>query len=113
MCDECDCGYHLTCLDPPLTQVPNEPEWFCPLCKNDDDTIVKAGEKVKVSEKRARMPGAMSKGKEWGRGMACVGRTTECTLVPKTHYGPIPGIEVGMCWKFRFQVSVLRLFHSH
>ena len=36
--------------------------------------------------------------------MATVGRTTECTIVPKNHFGPIPGVEVGTMWKFRVQV---------
>lgn len=31
LCDGCDLGYHLECLDPPLTHVPLE-EWFCPAC---------------------------------------------------------------------------------
>ncbi|XP_042242996.1 uncharacterized protein LOC121880040 isoform X2 [Homarus americanus] len=33
LCDGCDLGYHLECLDPPLTQVPVE-EWFCPCCSH-------------------------------------------------------------------------------
>ena len=40
------------------------------------------------------------------QGMACVGRTKKCNIVPSNHYGPIPGIEVGTLWKFRVQVSV-------
>lgn len=38
------------------------------------------------------------------QGMACVGRTKECTIVPSNHYGPIPGIPVGTMWRFRVQV---------
>lgn len=41
----------------------------------------------------------------WLQGMACVGRTKECTIVPSNHYGPIPGVPVGTTWKFRVQVS--------
>lgn len=41
-----------------------------------------------------------------GQGMACVGRTKECTIVPSNHYGPIPGIPVGTMWRFRVQVRV-------
>jgi E3 ubiquitin-protein ligase UHRF1 len=44
--------------------------------------------------------------RDWGKGMACVGRTSECTIVPKDHYGPVPGVEVGTCWKFRVQVRL-------
>ena len=31
LCDGCDSGYHLDCLDPPLSAVPPD-EWFCPEC---------------------------------------------------------------------------------
>lgn len=51
------------------------------------------------------MPSTVNKSsRDWGKGMACVGRTKECTIVPINHFGPIPGIEVGTSWKFRVQV---------
>ncbi|XP_068390419.1 PHD and RING finger domain-containing protein 1 isoform X4 [Eschrichtius robustus] len=31
LCDGCDSGYHMECLDPPLQEVPVD-EWFCPEC---------------------------------------------------------------------------------
>ncbi|XP_069696612.1 serine/arginine repetitive matrix protein 2 isoform X2 [Periplaneta americana] len=31
LCDGCDLGYHLECLDPPMDTVPLD-EWFCPDC---------------------------------------------------------------------------------
>ncbi|XP_045676934.1 PHD and RING finger domain-containing protein 1 isoform X2 [Phyllostomus hastatus] len=31
LCDSCDSGYHMECLDPPLQEVPVD-EWFCPEC---------------------------------------------------------------------------------
>ncbi|NXT62779.1 PHRF1 protein, partial [Chaetops frenatus] len=31
LCDGCDAGYHMECLNPPLTEVPVD-EWFCPAC---------------------------------------------------------------------------------
>jgi len=43
------------------------------------------------------------------QGMACVGRTKQCTLVPPNHFGPIPGVEVGSQWKFRVQVIYVGL----
>lgn len=36
--------------------------------------------------------------------MATVSRTKEDSM-PKNHYGPIPGIEVGTQWLFRMQES--------
>ncbi len=32
LCDDCDAGYHIWCLDPPLEKVPDNDEWFCPEC---------------------------------------------------------------------------------
>lgn len=31
LCDGCDAGYHMTCLEPEITVVP-EGDWFCPSC---------------------------------------------------------------------------------
>ncbi|XP_066466845.1 PHD and RING finger domain-containing protein 1 isoform X2 [Tiliqua scincoides] len=31
LCDGCDAGYHMECLNPPLSEVPVA-EWFCPPC---------------------------------------------------------------------------------
>ncbi|KAH8984229.1 PLU-1-like protein-domain-containing protein [Lactarius akahatsu] len=31
LCDNCDCGFHMFCLDPKLTTVPRG-QWFCPTC---------------------------------------------------------------------------------
>ncbi|XP_072402002.1 E3 ubiquitin-protein ligase UHRF1-like [Diabrotica undecimpunctata] len=105
LCDECDDEYHLECLDPPLDEVP-EGDWYCPECKTDDSEIVKRGEGVRLSKKRANMPSKTTTStRDWGRGMACAGRTTECTVVSKDHFGPIPGIDVGRRWKYRAQVS--------
>ncbi|KAG1659087.1 E3 ubiquitin-protein ligase UHRF1 [Nymphon striatum] len=106
LCDECDGPYHLWCLDPPLTAVPDVDYWFCPNCKNDETEIVRAGENLKSNKKKAKMPSAVNKTqRDWGRGMATAGRTKRCTIVPENHFGPIPGIEVGSCWKFRMQVG--------
>lgn len=32
LCDECNDGYHIYCLRPPLKQIPNN-DWFCVKCK--------------------------------------------------------------------------------
>jgi hypothetical protein len=31
LCDGCDKGYHIFCLDPPLPRIPDD-EWLCPDC---------------------------------------------------------------------------------
>ncbi|XP_030598183.1 E3 ubiquitin-protein ligase UHRF2 isoform X3 [Archocentrus centrarchus] len=106
LCDECNMAFHIYCLNPPLATIPDDEDWYCPTCKNDTSEVVKAGEKLKASKKKAKMPSATTESqRDWGKGMACVGRTKECTIVPSNHYGPIPGIPVGTTWKFRVQVS--------
>lgn len=76
------------------------------MCKNDDTEIVRAGEKLKDSKKKAKMASAnSSSSRDWGKGFACAGRQKVCTIVPQNHFGPVPGVEVGTQWKFRLQVS--------
>lgn len=76
------------------------------MCKNNENEIVKAGEKLKVSKKKST---ASTSKRDWGNGMACVGRTKKCNIVPLHHFGPIPGVEVGSSWLFRVQVRLLKL----
>ncbi|XP_071569924.1 PHD and ring finger domains 1 [Temnothorax nylanderi] len=37
LCDDCDRGYHMECLTPPMTTVPIE-EWYCPGCTQSSST---------------------------------------------------------------------------
>ncbi|KAK6494512.1 E3 ubiquitin-protein ligase UHRF2-like [Huso huso] len=114
LCDECNMAFHIYCLNPPLSRIPEDEDWYCPTCKNDTSEVVKAGEKLKQSKKKAKMPSAHTESqRDWGKGMACVGRTKECTIVPSNHYGPIPGIPVGTTWKFRVQVSEVGVHRPH
>ncbi|KAI5223588.1 E3 Ubiquitin-Protein Ligase Uhrf1 [Manis pentadactyla] len=114
MCDECDMAFHIYCLHPPLSSIPADNEWYCPECRNDASEVVLAGEKLKESKKKAKMASATSSSqRDWGKGMACVGRTKECTIVPSNHYGPIPGIPVGTMWRFRVQVSEAGVHRPH
>uniref|UniRef100_A0A8C9U7B6 E3 ubiquitin-protein ligase UHRF n=1 Tax=Scleropages formosus TaxID=113540 RepID=A0A8C9U7B6_SCLFO len=114
LCDECNMAFHIYCLNPPLATIPEDEDWYCPTCKNDTSEVVQAGEKLKASKKKAKMPSAHTESqRDWGKGMACVGRTKECTIVPSNHYGPIPGIPVGTTWKFRVQVSEAGVHRPH
>ncbi|XP_068091119.1 E3 ubiquitin-protein ligase UHRF1-like [Hyperolius riggenbachi] len=113
LCDECDMAFHLYCLDPPLSAPPEE-DWYCPECRIDANEVVLAGEKLKESKKKAKMASASSScQRDWGKGMACMGRTKECTIVPSNHFGPIPGVPVGTMWKFRVQVSEAGVHRPH
>ncbi|XP_026720893.1 E3 ubiquitin-protein ligase UHRF1 [Athene cunicularia] len=114
MCDECDMAFHIYCLNPPLSSIPDDEDWYCPECRNDASEVVLAGEKLKESKKKQKMASANSSSRrDWGKGMACVGRTKECTIVPSNHYGPIPGIPVGTMWKFRVQVRSCFFHRPH
>lgn len=96
LCDECNNGYHMICLEPPLTELP-EDDWYCPSCKRDPNDVIAPGA-AKQTKK------TLTTKRDWGRGMACVGKT-KTSAMPANHFGPIPGIEVGMCWRFRIQLS--------
>uniref|UniRef100_A0A8C9S0N5 E3 ubiquitin-protein ligase UHRF n=1 Tax=Scleropages formosus TaxID=113540 RepID=A0A8C9S0N5_SCLFO len=114
LCDECDMAFHTYCLNPPLTTIPEDEDWYCPDCRNDVSEVVLAGEKLKESKKKAKMASANSSSqRDWGKGMACVGRTKQCTIVPSNHYGPVPGVPVGSLWKFRVQVSESGVHRPH
>uniref|UniRef100_A0A671RXC5 E3 ubiquitin-protein ligase UHRF n=1 Tax=Sinocyclocheilus anshuiensis TaxID=1608454 RepID=A0A671RXC5_9TELE len=114
LCDECNMAFHIYCLTPPLTSIPEDEDWYCPTCKNDSSEVVKAGEKLRTSKKKSKMPSATTESqRDWGKGMACVGRTKECTIVPSNHYGPVPGVPVGTTWKFRVQVSEAGVHRPH
>ncbi|XP_047544031.1 E3 ubiquitin-protein ligase UHRF1-like [Vanessa atalanta] len=98
LCDECNNGFHMKCLTPPLTELPEE-DWYCPSCKRDPNDVIAPG-----AAKQTKKGNASKTNRDWGRGMACVGKTKTCAM-PPNHFGPIPGIEVGMCWRFRIQLS--------
>lgn len=50
LCDECDKGYHMRCLDPPLTSVPKG-DWICDACivNKGDDFGFEEGEEHNLS----------------------------------------------------------------
>lgn len=113
ICDECQLGFHLKCVG--LKEIPEDDEWFCPDCKNEDD-IVKAGEKQEDGKKKKKMASKANPqncNRDWGKGFATVGRTKECKIVDKSHFGPIPGVEVGESWLLRLQVSEAGVHRPH
>ena len=72
LCDECDMAFHLGCLKPPLTQVPEEEEWYCPECKNDESEVIKAGEGLRFNKKKSKMMSKLNDCKrDWGKVSGC------------------------------------------
>ena len=115
VCDECQGAFHLSCIK--LASMPEEEEWFCKDCKNED-TTVKAGEKIATGKKKAKMASKIAeengkKVRDWGQGFATVGRTKVCSKVDKDHFGPIPGVEVGMSWLYRIQIAEEGIHRPH
>lgn len=103
-CDECDEMYHTYCLTPPIPTVP-EDNWYCPECKIDENEVIKTGEAEKLRTKRLRQMPSANQTRKWGGKHSCDGVSKKCTIVPSDHYGPIPGVDVGTCWRYRKQVS--------
>ena len=67
LCDECNHGFHMKCLSPPLTELPDE-DWYCPSCKRDPNDVIAPG-----AAKQTKKSNASKTNRDWGRGMACVG----------------------------------------
>uniref|UniRef100_A0A2K5ZYI5 RING-type E3 ubiquitin transferase n=1 Tax=Mandrillus leucophaeus TaxID=9568 RepID=A0A2K5ZYI5_MANLE len=104
LCAECNVAYHIYCLNTPLDKVPEEDYWYC-------SSFVKAGERLKMREKKAKMPSASTESqRDWCRRMTCVGHMRKCTIVSSNPYGPIP---VGSTWRFRVQVSEVGVHRPH
>ena len=38
LCDGCDHGYHMDCLDPPVAKIPDG-DWFCPVCAEANEPV--------------------------------------------------------------------------
>lgn len=55
LCDECDCGFHMDCLDPPIATVPAD-NWFCYNCLSTSggDFGFDEGEEHSLSSFQAR-----------------------------------------------------------
>ncbi|KAG6373774.1 PLU-1-like protein-domain-containing protein [Boletus reticuloceps] len=55
LCDGCDCGFHMFCLDPPLISIPKD-QWFCHTClfETGGDFGFDEGEEHTLSSFQAR-----------------------------------------------------------
>ena len=74
-CEECQYITHMACLKPPLEKI-LEGDWYCPDCKNNEDEIIKAGQKVCLTKKTVKMPSRIAKETNkkicnWGKGEGC------------------------------------------
>eukprot|EP00095_Tigriopus_kingsejongensis_P006810 maker-scaffold2587_size14210-snap-gene-0.5 protein:Tk06810 transcript:maker-scaffold2587_size14210-snap-gene-0.5-mRNA-1 annotation:"e3 ubiquitin-protein ligase uhrf1 isoform x3" len=103
-----DYGMDVNCLVDVMAKV----EWVESVgARNEEAESSESSEssesrRIRWTMARALRPPWRNKSqRDWGKGMATVGRSKSCSKVPSNHFGPIPGVEVGMCWKFRIQIS--------
>ncbi len=87
----------MRCLSPPLASVP-EGEWLCPGCTKD---VARAVEKIDQNKKNVIKKRATSTPMKMRRTLP---RKVREPPVPPGHFGPVPGVEVGMSWKHRYQL---------
>lgn len=69
-CDKCDHPYHLGCLNPPLSGIPDG-EWFCPDCAKDPGGPLPGTTPVTIKKKPKR---ALSVGSEDGEDVGSGGK---------------------------------------
>ncbi|XP_014483609.1 PREDICTED: uncharacterized protein LOC106749063 [Dinoponera quadriceps] len=87
LCDGCDCGYHLECLTPPMTEVPME-EWFCPECSQNSQNDAEVVE-IDFDEISDLMEEARRLGVSYGRtrtGTNPEGGASIPRIVPRTRH---------------------------
>ncbi|XP_063995960.1 uncharacterized protein LOC135173177 [Diachasmimorpha longicaudata] len=65
LCDGCDLGFHLECLNPPMDRVPME-EWYCPTCTEINPNLAESVE-MDMDELPDLMAEARCLGTTYGR----------------------------------------------
>ncbi|KAJ8915230.1 hypothetical protein NQ315_015453 [Exocentrus adspersus] len=82
LCDGCDLGFHLYCLNPPLQEVPGG-AWFCNECSGDDDmgSDVELYEFQLVLDESFRQPQRQNRNRSPHQGQR---RSQSTRLVPRT-----------------------------
>ena len=84
LCDGCDCGYHLECLNPPLNEVPVE-EWFCPECSHNSQSDAEAVE-IDMDEISDLMEEARRLGVSYGRSRTNMLQDSHRRIIPRTRH---------------------------
>ncbi|XP_059473771.1 E3 ubiquitin-protein ligase UHRF1-like [Neocloeon triangulifer] len=106
ICEECEDAFHMNCIFPPLEEIP-ETDWFCKKCSNNDKKLEDKGLKAKKkkTEKAEESISKIKEGKkDWGRGLATAAVIDKFCVVPKDHFGKIPGVPSGRLWISRLDI---------
>ena len=62
---------------------------YCPTCKNDTNEVVKAGEKLKTSKKKAKMPSATNGSqRDWGKVSGVTHLSISLLIISPEHLAP-------------------------
>ncbi|KAF2358000.1 Zinc finger PHD-finger [Trinorchestia longiramus] len=83
LCDSCDCGYHMDCLQPALEVVPVE-EWFCPTCRLIVDTIPTQASSGQTSRSRSQSRGGRSASTSQSQQRGRLSTGQEVRVLPRT-----------------------------
>jgi len=80
---------------------------FCPSCCHKDEELeqkVNENKKRKL-EKATESINVANKGRDWGKGLGTAAVAEKFCVVPKDHFGKIPGVPSGRLWTSRVDVS--------
>ncbi|CAD5122943.1 DgyrCDS11338 [Dimorphilus gyrociliatus] len=105
-CPRCCKNIHLTCLDPPLSGIPTDKNWYiryCPMCIDDDDDDDDDEEETTDTLDEFDIDVQSDSDVQ-------IVKKLKRSIIPKTmeekgQFGPIPGVDVGMSWEYRKQIS--------
>lgn len=78
LCDGCDEGYHIYCLNPPLAEIP-EGDWFCPYCSAERSKVENSSPKRNVKGEKQRSPKGKDDGKTKKKVKAVGGKKSDAT----------------------------------
>ncbi|XP_076637305.1 PHD and ring finger domains 1 [Colletes latitarsis] len=84
LCDDCDCGYHLECLTPPMNEVPIG-EWYCPECSQNSQNDAEAVE-IDLDEIPDLMEEARRLGVSYGRTRTGTTQDSQPRIIPRTRH---------------------------
>ena len=87
LCDGCNGGFHLYCLDPPMTELPKQRAWFCQQC-----TTAALGNSIESPNRPL---------------------VYEVGSILKKRNTPEDGVQYLIRWKVTFEAGGLLASHAH
>ncbi|CAB3376985.1 Hypothetical predicted protein [Cloeon dipterum] len=100
ICEECEDIFHTTCASPPVENIESDEEWYCHKCSNVSQKEQEK-EKAELQRREEKVKELLQKGKPLESSAA----TDVISIVPREHFGRIPGVPSGRLWASRRDVS--------